>query len=137
MAKKSKILIFFLLIALALALYLVLTSESVKKDNGSGDQAQNQTSERLEEEYLPKSAELFKQFGDLISRDDFTAEKITELKNKLLELKVPAKFKDLHVKFFMALTKMENYLSANDEAEKAESRQTINQLKADYSFLNN
>ncbi|MDP2708901.1 MAG: hypothetical protein Q8O93_02520 [bacterium] len=137
MTNKSKFIIFLLLVLLALVLYLILTSESITKGDQAGEPARNQTFADLESEYRPRSAELLARFESLIRRNDVRAEEVAELKNELLDLKVPAQFKDLHVKFAMALTSLENYLDLADEAEKNKSLQAVNQLKADYSFLNN
>ena len=92
---------------------------------------------RLEDDYKREAAELFFRFEDYIKRNDFTAENTAELKDRALSLKVPAKFKKLHLKFVLALTEMENYLSTSAEPEKIASLEAVNQLKADYSWLNN
>ena len=91
----------------------------------------------LENDYKLKAKEFFTAYEALIKNNGFTEENLTELKNKLLGLKVPVQFKELHIKFVLALTRMENYLSQKDEREKSDSFQAINQLKADYSWLNN
>lgn len=136
MTKKAKVLIFFLLILLVLVLYLILTSESSTKLNDFSQQAQDEKIVLLEENYKAKAKEFLSAYENLIKDNNFTAEKITELKNKLLDLKVPAKFKELHIQFVLALDRMENYLSQKDEWERSDSLRMVNQLKADYSWLN-
>jgi len=136
MEKKTKILIFLLLILFFLILYLILTSESVKETNNFAPQIKQDNSVLLETDYKLKAKEFFGVYESLIKDNSFTEKNITELKNKLLGLKVPAKFKELHIRFVLALTKMENYLSQKDEREKSDSFQAVNQLKADYSWLN-
>ena len=139
MEKKAKILIFLLSILLLLVLYLIFTSESVKEtaspDNSGGPTKQD-NSAMLENDYKLKAKEFFTAYETLIKNNGFTEENLTELKNKLLGLKVPVQFKEPHIKFVLALTRMENYLSQKDEREKSDSFQAINQLKADYSWLN-
>jgi hypothetical protein len=137
MTKKAKVLIFFLLIFLVLVLYLILTSESSTKLNDFSQQAQDEKIVLLEENYKAKAKEFLSAYENLIKDNNFTAEKITELKNKLLDLKVPAKFKELHIQFVLALDRMENYLSQKDERKRSDSLRMVNQLKADYSWLNN
>jgi len=141
MAKKQKILIFLLLILFFLILYLIFTSESIKEDiNVKNTNTEEQTEQAspilLETDYKFKAKEFFDIYQGLIKNNSFTEENIAELKNKLLSLKVPLKFKELHIRFVLALTKMENYLSQKDEREKSDSLQAVNQLKADYSWLN-
>ena len=135
--KQTKILIFLLLILLFLILYLIFTSESVKQTDNFDQQAKQANFALLEADYKSKAKEFFAVYEGLIKDNTFTEKNITELKDNLLALKVPAKLKDLHIRFVLALTKMENYLSQKDEREKGDSLQAINQLKADYSWLNN
>jgi len=137
MKKNEKILIFLLVILFFLVLYLILTSESVKRTtNVPEQQIKQDNSALLENDYKPKAKEVFIAYEELIKNSSFNKENIAELKNKLLDLKVPAKFKELHIQFVLALTKIENYLNQKDEQEKSASLQTVNQLKADYSWLN-
>ncbi|MDP2737090.1 MAG: hypothetical protein Q8O59_04940 [bacterium] len=137
MEKKAKILIFLLLILFFLILYLIFTSESVREAANPVPQIKQDSSVLLETDYKLKAKEFFIAYENLIKNNSFTEENITELKNKLLDLKVPVKFKELHIRFVLALTRMENYLSQKDEQEKSDSLGAINQLKADYSWLNN
>ncbi|MDO8667969.1 MAG: hypothetical protein Q7K35_02610 [bacterium] len=138
MTKKVKILIFFSLILLALILYLVLTSGSVKKADISNQQVKNQAAPLLEEDYKAQVKETFIVYENLSKDNSLTAEKTGELKNKLLALKgLPAKFKALHINFVLALTMMEDYLNSKNEQGKVAGQRLVNQLKADYSWLNN
>ncbi len=139
MLKKQKILIFLLGILLVIVLYLILTSESVKKTDQpeQGQPAQQEKAAVLEENYQKMAKPIFIGFEELLSKDNFTVDKIIELKNKLLDLKVPAKFKELHIQLVLAMAKMENYLNQKKQEEKTDSLLMINQLKANYSWLNN
>ncbi|MBU0722451.1 hypothetical protein KKA93_03285 [Patescibacteria group bacterium] len=137
MLKKQKILIFLLLIIFLLILYLIFTSESVKQTNSLNQWIKQDSSVLLEADYKPKAKEIFTAYQSLTENNSFTNKNIMELKNKLLDLKVPVKFKELHIQFVLALIKMENYLSQKDEQEKSDSSQAINQLKVDYNWLNN
>lgn len=133
---KKRILVIFLLLALTLVLYLVLTSESAEKQI-AGTPAENNRTASLENDYKPQAKELFASYEAMARDNNLNLEKISELKNKLLDLKVPLKFKKLHVDFVLALAKTEDYLNLKDEQERNASRQLVNQLKADYSWLNN
>ena len=115
-----------------LVLYLILTSESVKNQAATSlPAANNQTAPAsLADSYRPQVKELFASFEVMARDNSFTKEKIFELKNKLLGLKVPAEFKQLHLNFVQLLDKVEG-------EQKSAGLQTANQLKADYSWLNN
>lgn len=130
MNKKKKILILLSVIFLLLLLYLILTSESVKRQAGLKAPAENSQPAPLEADYQPRVKELFAAFEAMARGDSLTGEKISELKNKLLGLKVPAKFKQLHLNFVQSLDKMAS-------EERAAGQQMANQLKADYGWLNN
>jgi len=136
MEKKAKILIFLLLILFLLILYLIFTSESVKEADNPGQQIKQDSSAMLESDYKVKAKEYFTVCEGLVNNNSFNQANIAGLKNKLLALKVPVKFKELHIQFVLALTRIENYLSQKDEREKSGGLEAINQLKADYSWLN-
>lgn len=137
MAKQAKILIFFSLILLALILYLILTSESIKKIDNPEPNVKSETGAAPAEDYQSKVKKIFTAYEVLARQGNFTAEDIVNLKSKLLALKgLPAKFKELHLKFISALDRMEDYLKQKDQQGKSASQQIFNQLKADYSWLN-
>jgi hypothetical protein len=136
MDKKNKILILLLAVLLVLVFYLILTSESIKQTENLSQEIKSNKAVILEANYQNKASQIFTDYEKLLQDKNFTVEKITELKNELLGLKVPAKFKELHIQFVQALDKMENYLSRKDEQEKNTSQQMINQLKADFGWLN-
>lgn len=136
MRKKSKFLIILLTILLLLILYLLLTSEYAK-DRIPAAPAKTVTSATLDNDYMAKTKILFGDYLKLIQTDNFTVNQVTNLKNSLLELKVPAKFKELHLTLVLALTKMENYLNSKDEQDNFTGRQMVNQLKIDYGWLIN
>lgn len=137
MPKKPRILIFLLLILFGLILYLILTSESIKPADNSNKELKPDNLAGLENDYKSQAGKFFTAYEGLISSNNFTEKNIMEIKSKLLDLKVPIKFKELHLRFLLALNKMENYLRLKDEQEKKHSLKAINQLKADYSWLNN
>ena len=141
MTNKVKVLFFSLLILFALVLYLILTSESAKKNDGQNlpvNQTDGETTALPEEVYQVKFKEIFIAYEKLERNNNFTVEEVDGLRNELLAIKgLPAKFKNLHLKFVQALDRMEDYLNRTDEQGKNASQQILNQLKADYSWLNN
>jgi len=136
MNKKLKVLFLLLAVLLLLVLYLILTSESAREESRPAP-AKNEAAVQLENNYTTKAKELFNDYSKMVQADSFTLEGLAALKNKILDLKVPTKFKELHINLVLALTKMENYLNSRNEQEKIFSQQMVNQLKADYSWLNN
>ncbi|MDD5290827.1 MAG: hypothetical protein PHZ04_01800 [Patescibacteria group bacterium] len=136
MSKKLKILIVLLVIILALFLYLVLTSRPL--DGGAGVKANNQANEikeKLISDYKNNASRILTDYWQLAEGKDIPVEEGEYLKNRLLELKVPADFKELHLNLVMALTKLNNYLENGDEEEKEESEQMVNQSASEYDWL--
>lgn len=138
MSKKLKILLVLLIIAVSLFFYLLLTSESLdqKSDNKANNASINlsETKEKMTANY---KVSVEKIMGDY-SRSDIGSTTISEVssaKNSLLNLKVPAELKDLHLSLVMAFTKMEDYLAGKNDEAREESEKIINQAKLNYSWL--
>ena len=139
MTKKAKIIVFLLCLSVILLLYLILTSEpKAKLSSTKVENKQNQLTkiEQLETDYTREVKPIFVKLVELISQEKYTNEEISQLKQQLLNLIVPTKFKNLHLDLFLAMIKMENYLESSKLSEKTASQQLISQAKADYSWLN-
>ena len=80
MFKKIKIIIVLSLVLLALVLYLIFTSASVKKPSGSVAPVKNKNVVLSDESYEAKAKEIFAAYEKLVSDNNFTVEKIAELK---------------------------------------------------------
>lgn len=141
MAAKNKILAFLLLILLVLILYLILTSEAVKKTSGPNQPAENKNVILSEEDYKAKAKEIFSVYEKLALENSLTIDKVEELRNELLSLRISGQakpiFQKLHLTFVQALDKTKDYLSSKIEQEKLTSQQMMDKLKADYSWLSN
>ena len=62
---------------------------------------------------------------------------IENYKNRLLDLKVPTAFKDLHLNLVLALDKAETYFTSKDKKKLAESEELIKLAKNNYPWLAN
>lgn len=139
MTKKAKIIVFLLCLSVVLLLYLILTSEpKAKFPQAIMKIEQNQLTkvEQLEADYTREVKPIFAELVELINQQKYTNQEVSRLKQQLLNLIVPTKFKNLHLDLFLAIIKMENYLASGKSSEKIESQQLINQAKADYNWLN-
>lgn len=136
MIKKERILIMLILVFLLATVYLILTSKPIQKIDQSRLASDNNNIARLEEKYQAQAKNIFSDYEKLIANNNYTIEQITQIKNKLLNLKVPTKFKDLHINLILALTRMENWLINKNESEKIAGEQIINQVKTNYAWLN-
>jgi hypothetical protein len=124
MSKKNLFLIIIFSLSLLIVIYFILTSEV--KEIGENDIAvidNNKKVSRLDSsEY---KAEAGRVLGDFLSleEDSLSLDSVNELKINLLELRVPAEFKENHLKTVIILDKIkENFdletLKIEDELEK-------------------
>ncbi|MDD5031748.1 MAG: hypothetical protein PHR36_01750 [Patescibacteria group bacterium] len=137
MSKKLKILIILLAVIFALFLYLVLTSRPL--DGNVKTEADNQSDEikeKLINDYKNNANRILADYRQLTEGENVSAEEGGYLKSRLLELKVPADFKELHLNLVMALTKLNDYLKTGNEKEREESERLISQAKLNYDWLN-
>ncbi len=64
------------------------------------------------------------------------SEKVSILRNQLMEVKVPTKFKDLHLNLLLALNKMDSYFNGRNEEEGLAGLDLISEAKINYQWLN-
>jgi hypothetical protein len=137
MTKKIKILLVLSVVAISAVLYLIITSKPV---NNNGKQANKEQVKvdlkKLEEEYKAGTKNILTDYSALLLSDNLSLEIVETDKNKLLGLKVPAEFKDLHLNFVLAVSKMEDYLKNGKDEDKAASQRMISEIKANYVWLN-
>jgi competence protein ComGC len=137
MSKQLKILLILLIIAILLVLYLIMTAKTIERDQDkTSNQADKINLEQLENRYKDEVKNIFVNYSELIKDENFDVEQIRSIKNQLLDLRVPTKFKDLHLQFVLAITKMEDFLQTGDKEEKINSQQMINEIKVNYVWLN-
>lgn len=134
--KKRQILIILFFCSLLALIYLIFTSNIARKNKQPDLTLNTITTAQLEEKYQTQVKKIFNDYENLINNGDYTLDQIIQIKNKLLNLRVLAKFKELHINLVLALTHMENWLNNKDELEKIAERQIIDQIKIDYSWLN-
>ena len=133
MVTKKHIIIFFIAIGLILLLYLILSSTSV--NNETAKNSNNTKVNVTEEEYTNQLKILVNNYKQVISGDEVDVEKIKTVKEDLLSLVVPVKYKDLHIKIILALIKMERFIEETDQTYKIESNNLINEALANNNWL--
>lgn len=139
MTKKGKILLVLFISALLLVLYLFLTSEQAAKNKQPQNVSKNEERVdlvKLENDYKAAAKAILADYSNSIQAADVKTDQIGKAKSELLALKVPTKFKDLHLNLVLSMVKMENFLASRDENEKIASQQMTNQIKANYVWIN-
>jgi hypothetical protein len=124
MSKKNLFLIIIFSLSLLIVIYFILTSEKkeIEKNNIVAVDNNEEVNRFDSSEY---KAEAGRVLGDFLSleEDNLSLDSVNELKINLLELRVPAEFKENHLKTVIILDKIkENFdletLKIEDELEK-------------------
>jgi hypothetical protein len=112
---------------------LLLSYES--SDRPVAEEGIQQDAGAMAEKYTGQLKFLVADYREAISNDELDTEKIKNIKNSILDLMVPAQYRDLHVQIVLALVKMEEFVKNKDQAYKIESSNLINEALANNSWL--
>ncbi len=145
MKKFKKISIVFLAVLLLVVFYLIITTEEVNDQMllniGNEDVVENINSESIidlsQDDYKQEVSRYFSEYIKIQERDNITKNNLLEIEDKLLALKVPTEFKDLHINFILAISKMRQYLEDDDENKKKESENIITEIKLNNNWIGN
>lgn len=91
---------------------------------------------KIENNYEINFKNIFHNYLNLADNNKLTADDLKKMQAQVLDLKVPSKYKNLHLEFVFALIKMEKYLETAEIQERDESQRIISKVKADYIWLN-
>jgi len=132
---KNKGLLILLLIIFIIFLYLIITSEQVNINVVKEDKTNIISPIELKNNYQNAVPKILDEYASIINKESFVLEEIADVKNKLLDLKVPQEYKELHLSLVLALTEMENFLITEIPESKQKSQQYITQAKNNYNWL--
>lgn len=140
MTNKAKVFILLIVILLIAAVYLFINSKSVSRTHEiieeNAIKSLGVDLGLLEKSYKIQTKAILLNYARFSEDESLNPEQVKLAKDQLLALKVPAKFKDLHLSLVLALSKMEEYLAAKDESNKIESRKMIEEAKLENDWLN-
>ncbi|KKR21376.1 MAG: hypothetical protein UT48_C0009G0008 [Parcubacteria group bacterium GW2011_GWE2_39_37] len=91
---------------------------------------------QLENEYKEKTKLLVDSYLLLLQSDQLDLEKLKQIKDQLLALKVPDEFKDLHVNLVLSIDSVNNAELGGDKNKKIASIELVNKNKENFSWLN-
>lgn len=135
MTNKAKILTALLIISLSVVVYLV-TRPKIEQKKEVQKKEEKIDLFHLEQAYKSQTKLILANYLRLAQDETLALDIVGRTKDQLLNLKVPAQFKDLHLSLVLALDKMENYINNGDQAEKQKSFELIDKAKKDYDWLN-
>ncbi len=146
MSKTAKILLSLIFLCFFAFLYLVL---SIEKINLSGEsqsgiaysKKQKQTVKKIdwpkiEQDYKNSIKGILADYLRLIKNNNLDVYEIQELRDRLLSITVPPKYKDLHFQLVVAMGKMEKFLENGDKELKLAQENIISNLQNNYQWLN-
>ncbi|MEA3398459.1 MAG: hypothetical protein U9R06_01815, partial [Patescibacteria group bacterium] len=59
----------------------------------------------------------------------------SNLRERLIELKVPKNYKELHLKIALSIDKLEAYCGSSDSSDRLDGLEILEQIRLDYSWL--
>lgn len=92
-------------------------------------------SKKMEEAYKEEASRIVSEYFNLTESREYTSEPVDKIKQKLLDLTVPAEFKDLHLNLVLAMSQMEIFLDSGREEAKIASQELMTEAKANYGWL--
>jgi hypothetical protein len=135
MAKKN-IIIIILAVAVLLVLYLIFKSKPVEidnKNNKTSNQVEKVDLEQMEKNYEKDVKVIINDYLAILKKNDLKLEEVMIIRDKLLALKLPPKYKDMHLKLVLSASKV---VEAGGKEGIIEAVKIINELKANYVWLN-
>lgn len=136
MSRRQKLAVYLLLVGSLVAISaVILTSrqDGVEKINETAIPAVDQA--KLESEYKEKLKAAMDGYSELAENGGLTLENAKKIKEELLGLTVPGKYKDLHIGLVLGLTKIEDSLALGAPAGEAEGQKEIETALASQSWL--
>lgn len=131
----KKISLILIIVALTLAVFFIVKRDKVEIINKNKNKSEVDLT-LLEKIYKSEVKVIIANYLRLAQNGINEAEQARQAKNQLLDLKVPTKFKELHLNLALALTKAEDAINENNEAKLRESQEMINNEKMKYEWLN-
>ncbi|MCL5794877.1 MAG: hypothetical protein M1338_00755 [Patescibacteria group bacterium] len=129
MRKKITTIFLLLIVTITLSACGIGGKNQAKSFFGNQQQKQiNSSNPELEKEYENELK--------TIMAPVWQGQQFDGIKDKVLALKAPAKYIELHLNLVLALDKIESGKNNSDQTKVQEGLDKINQLKAQYSWLN-
>lgn len=136
---KKNILLIILAIAVLLVLYLIFKFEPAEidnKNNKPGNQAQKIDLEQMEKNYKKEVKIILDDYLAILKKDDLKLGEVMAVRDRLLALKLPPEYKNMHLKLVLSASKIEEDIQSGEKNSIAEAIKIINELKANYIWLN-
>jgi len=106
-----------------------------KKANDQPDQAKIINIKKMEEQYRAEIKIKFDDFYSYLSSSTSDSGKLESIKSGILALRVPTKYKDLHLKLVLAIDKLENYGRLGKLDDKKSSQNILDQIKIENKWI--
>ncbi|MFH1427516.1 MAG: hypothetical protein ABIG60_03240 [Patescibacteria group bacterium] len=137
--KKSEIYLIILLICtcVLLSFFILFPDLFLISEENINEQKISQIakSQIIKENYKKELNDIFINYVKVTNNKELTLDLLSNFRTELLNLKVPAEYKDLHLNLAFTFDKMEKYINEGNEEERLASQQLVNEAKANYGWL--
>lgn len=132
--KKIIPVFFIIILGFIVLFYFKQNNYSDKEKNPGGQDAKEQGVDlvKLEKDYKGSIRAIFNEYAD--NKDDIR--QVTDLKSRLLDLKVPTELKALHLNLVLTMTKTESYIQSGEEDDKLAVERIIKETREKYPWIN-
>ncbi|NTU98471.1 hypothetical protein HGA64_00475 [Candidatus Falkowbacteria bacterium] len=89
---------------------------------------------KLDNDYRASLKSIVSRYENL--KDQSPVEQFSGLRNELLSLRTPAKFRELHINLVFAFDQRIESIKTGDQQKKVASDATISKARSEYSWLN-
>jgi hypothetical protein len=137
-SKRSKIL--SVLFFFALFSVFILIFHPIIKPERTNDQIQDKSSKKIdlskmEDDYRSEIKIRFSEIYTYLTSAAFDSGKLESIKSGILSLRVPVKYKDLHLELVLAIDKMENFEKYGKMDDKKNSLKILDQVKNENKWI--
>lgn len=135
MAKEKRIIVICLAIVLfSVVISLTFFGRGIKKAEVKKQPTVDLV--QLENNYKLKTKEIVDSYLLLLQSDSINEQILMQIKDQLLSLKVPDKFKELHVELVLSIDGVGEDLKSGDQGKRLASIEILKKDKAIFDWLN-
>ncbi len=125
------------LIIISATVFLYLNTQELTLNDQAGQFSRKVDIAELERNYKKDMAAIYKDISLLIDSGKMEEENVDQLRDRLLAMRVPKEYKDLHIGMVLALDKIDKYAEQGSGDSKAEGEKMIEELNQKYNWINN
>jgi hypothetical protein len=140
MSKRSKILSILMILAFGIAFFLIFSPIFSPKKAANYPVTQNEKLKKIdpakiEEDYQAAIKIKFSDFYDYLNSSANDLSKLRSIRDSILSLRVPKKYKGLHYSLVLAIDKLENFELLGKMDDKNESNKIVQRIRIENKWI--